>query len=202
MVPYGPGIPQINPAPRLRTIVKPGTPGWVTAVVQTPSRGDAASVLSQLGIVGGGVGLILFVGVGIAQLGVSSPVAATAAMAAFVVGVLGFGMFWWRVFAPNVVSAPSWRYRGVALKGEALRLLEDIDSRFHYAERMVDEVPTGIDWSEVADHVQALMWDSAGHAARITTLDAEIHEMRYAAGAPRRRRSAGSCRSGALSTGA
>lgn len=179
MVPYGPGIPQVNPAPRLHPIIKPGTPRWVTLLVENPL--NAVSAFRQVGIVLGFMGVIVAGGAGVAQLGVRSPAGAVIAMVVLLGALAGLGAVWWRGFAANVVGPPGWKYCGASIRGDALRLLEDIDTRFNYARRMIDEVPTGIEWSDVADDIRALMWDSAGHAARVTALDSEIHEMRYAA---------------------
>ena len=165
----GPGW---TPAPlrALRPIVRPGTPQ------------RAASLLAATGS-----GLPLNLGVLLGLLAATVPGIALALAGADAVGVvLMFAPFVAAVaftarYRHHVVSGPRWQYEGVSLNDATLDLLEDIQGRFDFAHRLVDEVPTGIDWSEVASHVDVLMWESAGHAARVSALDAEVHGLRYAA---------------------
>lgn len=162
----------------LRPIVKPGTPTWPMVVVDP--LGPTAP-LAQVGAVFGMVALIVATGTGLLWLGATAPGLAWGLLVAILMGTIAAGVGIWRRLGPNLVIGPAWKYEGVAIKGEAFKMLEDIDSRFAYAEKMVGEVPTGIDWYEVSPEVRALMWESAGHAARVSALDAEIVEMRYAA---------------------
>jgi hypothetical protein len=80
----------------------------------------------------------------------------------------------------SVVGPMAYRYEGVPLNDAVLDLLEDVQGRFDYAKRNVAEVPTGIDWRDIAPHVQVLMWEAAGHGARVTGLDKELFDLRYA----------------------
>lgn len=80
----------------------------------------------------------------------------------------------------HIVGGPKWELAGKPIDGQAFQLLADIDSRFAYAESNVKKLPTGIKWPEVAADVQALLWEAAKHGADVTSLDAEIFEMRYA----------------------
>ena len=166
------GVPQVPVRQSsLRPIIKPGTPRWIVAVDPTRQIGTlwGAQIAGVLGIMLALVGSI--------QLSTYSPIGGVVGIAAIIAALVAG---WYRV-APNIVMGPGWRYQGVPISGKALSMLEDIDGRFAYAEKMIHEVPTGIEWSEVAPEVQALMWETAGHAARVSALDVEIHEMRYAA---------------------
>lgn len=168
--PYSP-VPETS----LRPIVKPGTPYWVAALVQTQIKREYLPF--QLA---GAVALTLGIAV-VVLLVLVWPILAALVAAVIIGGTTRL----WRAASPNMVSGPAWRYRGVSITGEAFSLLEDIDARFAYAEKLVDQVPTGIAWDEISSEVQALMWESAGHAARVSALDVEIHELRYAsAGTP------------------
>lgn len=173
--------PQHSQAPgtTLRPILQPGVPTWVSGLVGAPS--DTRSALVQAGAVVGFVGLIVGLGAGLSYLGSTAPRLAVVLLVAVVAAGVAGGLAIWRYLLPRVVMGPTWSYRGVRIKGEAFKMLEDIDSRFAYARKMIGEVPTGIDWGEVAPEVQTLMWESAGHAARVSALDTEITEMRYAA---------------------
>lgn len=170
-----------TPAPRssLRPILKPGLAPWVSGLVGAPL--DARSALVQMGGVAGFVGLVLATGAGISYLGTFAPAVAGGLLLVAVAAAVAASFAIWRYLGSRVVMGPNWSYQGVAIKGEAFKMLEDIDSRFAYARKMVGEVPTGIDWDEIAPEVQTLMWETAGHAARVSALDTEITEMRYAA---------------------
>ena len=86
-----------------------------------------------------------------------------------------------REFPNYVVTTFGPRINGVRLSGEPLALLADIENRFDYAHRVINEIPTGIRWSDVASHVEVLLWDAAEHAGRVAELDGELQELRYAA---------------------
>jgi len=55
-----------------------------------------------------------------------------------------------------------------------------VQARFAYAHEQVKRIPTGIDWAEVAEHVDVLLWEAATDAAHLSSLDAELYELRYA----------------------
>lgn len=85
----------------------------------------------------------------------------------------------------NSVGAPDYKFEGVAIEGAALDLLADIQHRFGWAEKMFDEVPTGIRWDEVEGQVRVLLWEAAEHAAKVSALDHESRGLGYAnAGTP------------------
>jgi hypothetical protein len=81
----------------------------------------------------------------------------------------------------DILAGPRWRYKGVPLSDTALDMLEDVQARFDYAHRLIDEVPTGIDWHEVSEDVAVLMWECVEHGARVSALDAELEDMKYSA---------------------
>jgi hypothetical protein len=80
----------------------------------------------------------------------------------------------------DVIAGPDYRLDGVPIEGAALDLLADIQHRFAWAERKFGEVPTGIRWAEVEHDVEVLIWEAAGHAAKVSALDAEIRDLGYA----------------------
>ena len=81
----------------------------------------------------------------------------------------------------DVVGAPRWELAGRPIRGEALEMVKDIHDRFAYAHRVVDDIPTGIEWDEVDHDVRTLLWEAATQAVEVTALDDQIVEMRYAA---------------------
>lgn len=101
--------------------------------------------------------------------------------AVWILAALIAPMVGWAATRANVVGPPSWRYEGVSIDGEALVLLADIQGRFDYAHRLVDDVPTGMDWAEIEPHSEQLLWEATGHAARVSALDVEVSNFRYAA---------------------
>lgn len=144
-----------------------------------PKTNNSGALLYLGGVVGLVALLIGLIGV-VAWIGSAYPLLASILFIGLFGAGAAVGVPAERLYRRQVLSGPTWKYEGVAIKGKALSLLEDIDTRFQYAERMVDEVPTGIDWHEVAGDVRTLMWECAGHAARVSALDTEISEMRYA----------------------
>lgn len=163
----------------LRPILKPGGPRWIGLLAEP--RTDAKFVLTQVGVALGTVAAFVAIIAGISWIGSSSPVLASLLLAGLIGAGFAAGVAGMRQLDAKAVRGPAWEYEGVSIKGEGLALLEDIDSRFRYAERMIGEVPTGIDWNEISGEVRTLMWECAGHAARLSALDTEISEMRYAA---------------------
>jgi hypothetical protein len=125
-------------------------------------------------------GLIWVLAFGIVGILVATNAAAGPALAALFVAATIRGLVALRRSQLELVAGPDWRFQGTPITGDGFSLLEDIDARFAYAERMIDEIPTGIEWNEVRQDVDQLRWDSAGEAAHLSALDVEIHEMRYA----------------------
>lgn len=158
----------------LAPILEPGTPRWVVAMLTaSPKRGliGRQVAMTALAAASFAIAATLFAGGGgVAALGLLFVLLPFVAFAAA-----------WRSYRHSVVLAGSPMYEGVAITGAGLGMLADIQGRFDYAKRMIDEVPTGIDWSEIEADVAALLWDAAGHAARVAALDAEVGELRYAA---------------------
>ena len=160
-------------------IVKPGTPAWVTAAVP---GGKGLKDTPIVGAVGFAVIAAIVVPlavirtplVGILMLVLASLVA---------VGVIIAGAVGGRA----IVGPPNWKINGEAISGGGRELLQDIAARYGYAKRMVAEVPTGIEWSDVNVEVQVLLWDAAEHAARVSALDKDLTDLQYAeAGTPQR----------------
>ena len=157
------------PATSLRPIVKPGASWWVRAMAP---RGHPAL---SAGLTGAAVVFVavLAVAVMVVLWPVVGVVSGVAAAVAFAV--------WLRVVMRDTVLAPTWTVHGQRISGDAFKLLEDIDSRFAYAEGHIRRLPTGIDWREIDQDVRALLWEAAEHGARASALATEIHELRYAA---------------------
>lgn len=153
-------------------IVRPGTSRWKEAIaVAVPTGrtiGHSVIALAMLSVIAMVASVLI----------VNGPAALGYVLMAsvFVLPMIG-----WAVCQRHVVGPPSWRYEGVSIDGEALALLADIQGRFDYAHRLIDDVPTGMDWADVAPHSEQLLWDAAGHAARVSALDVEIGNFRYAA---------------------
>jgi hypothetical protein len=161
-----------QPVPaRIDPIVRPGVPPWTRALaVTTPSELSVRSVGAVLVPIGFLCVAALPGGFAVGLLGtLLSTIAILVAVGAAFVRLQG-----------NVVSAPSYRLRGVTIDGVALDLLADIQNRFRWAEKMFGQVPTGIRWDEVANEVQVLLWDAAEHAATVSALDTEIRNLAYA----------------------
>ena len=79
-----------------------------------------------------------------------------------------------------VVSHHGDRIDDMAITGAAWSLLRDTAIRFEDAKRMIDQVPTGFDWEEIWPDVNVLLWDTAKHAAKVASLDAELEEVKWA----------------------
>lgn len=157
-----------EPRSSIRTIVRPSAPRWLhrsTGLKKTPVRA---------GLVYGG-GLLAYA-LAMGGLVWAAPVAAVAGL----VATLGAGLGLWKRHDRNLVTGFDPTFEGVEIRGTGLRILEAIDQRFEYAEKMIHQVPTGLDWSEIESDTGALLWEAAGNAARVSGLDVEIHELRYA----------------------
>ena len=155
-----------------RPLVRPGTPAWQEAfALPLPTRRTLLPILMMV--------VLLIAGVTVGSLMVVSGLEAPGALV--VAASLSSPVVGWYGTRGNVVGPPNWRYEGVSIDGEALTLLADIQGRFDYAHRLIDDVPTGMDWSEIHPHSEQLTWEAAGHAARVSALDVEMSNFRYAA---------------------
>lgn len=153
----------------LRPIAPPGSPQWLRWAFSSGWRG---AVFRSTAIVIVLLTLTLPLAMGVA--GYRSPAVLLGSCLAGGIAMAGARM-------RRVVRGPSWSVGGVPIEGEAFSLLEDIDHRFAYAERLVDEVPTGIHWEDVRDDVDALLWDAAVQAAELSKVDRDLVDLRYAA---------------------
>lgn len=162
--------------PLRRPIVKPGAPWWapVLGSPMTLAGGASAQFAAVSLVLGGGVGGLLVL--------LAVPWPAPLLGLVMLIGVVTLTALGFRAAPRYVVSRDAPKVGGVELSGAALDLLGDIENRFDYARRLIGEIPTGIVWSEVASHVDVLLWDAAEHAGRLAELDSEIYELRYAAG--------------------
>ena len=155
-----------------RAILRPGTPLWQEAfALPVPTRRTIAPATLIVSV------LVFLIGIGGVLVVGGQPVLGMALIAA----ALAAPLLGWLVARGNVVGPPHWRYEGVSIEGEALTLLADIEGRFHYAHQLIDDVPTGVEWDDVKPHSEQLLWEAAGHAARISALDVEMDAFRYAA---------------------
>ena len=166
----------------MRRIVKPGTPRWQRILGPLADSGPVRR--AQQWLAAAMVGL-MGAGTAVAALGGLAPdtnEAIVIAGAALIFGtptVVGAAAaLAMRRTAAVSPAAPA--LRGVPITGDGLELLDDIDTRFAYAERLVNEIPTGIDWPDVAGSVEALLWEAVEEAATVSAIDAEVHDLRYA----------------------
>lgn len=163
--------PSYNDGPA-NPILRPGTPVWQGAfALPAPTRRTILPTMVMFAVLIGWItfgGLVLVAGHEVIG-------------AALLVGALAAPIIGWYATRGNVIGPPNWRYEGVSIDGEALTLLADIQGRFDYAERLIGEVPAGMDWAEVRPHTEQLLWEAAGHAARVSALDVEMSNFRYAA---------------------
>lgn len=173
MIPLGwsPDQPPARPT-TLRPIWQPGSRPWALAVFSTTLM--PGLIRYQL------AGLVWVLAFGIAGILVAIGAPGAPALAAAFAAATARAIVVLRRSQRAVVSGPGWALDGTPITGDGFDLLEDIDARFAYAQRMIGEIPTGIAWAEVGPDVDQLRWDSAGEAARLSALDVEIHEMRYA----------------------
>jgi hypothetical protein len=86
------------------------------------------------------------------------------------------------------VGPNRWSYKGRPIRGEARALLADAAIRAGETEGFVAKIPTQLDWGQFKPHIEALLWDAAGHCAEITEIDESIAGLRYAhPGTPQQR---------------
>ncbi|HEX7168242.1 MAG TPA: hypothetical protein VF230_14780 [Acidimicrobiales bacterium] len=174
------GSKQASSGTFTRAIAKPGTPEWAVALTAPtrPHKKHAKWLASGLA---GFLGALAPAAYLWSQGTAASIVAGLAVAAAPVVAYGAIA----RRYYESIVTFPAPSLRGVRIRGEGAALLDDIAVRFEYAERLVDEVPTGIDWDEVDEDAKAILWDATEHAARVSALDAELADLHYAeAGTP------------------
>ena len=156
----------------MRPIVKPGTRPWLARlggwawVVSPPTMraSIAFGLLSAIFLVLAALWPVLFV----------LPVLTTVGLAIALVVAH-------RAVGDSIVGPPDWSYAGVPITGDGFRALEEVWGRFDFARRLFAKVPAGIGWFEVEPHVRELLWEAAGHAAKVSALDTEIADLRYAA---------------------
>ena len=168
---WGVPVPGFDDGPK-RAVVRPGTPLWKEALAApVPTRRTIGVSLVMLAL------MLAVICVGSFLIVSGQP----AIGLALIFAALGAPVAGWFASRPSVVAPPAWRYEGVSIEGEALVLLADIEGRFDYAHRLIDQIPAGMEWEDVQPHSQHLLWEAAGHAARVSALDAEMAAFRYAA---------------------
>lgn len=128
-------------------------------------------------VVGGLAALPILIG---AALLATAPLIGWGLILATLTGLAGLITYGVQGGRKHVVSAPNYLYQGVAIEGASLDILADTQRRFLWAERMFSEVPTGIRWAEVANEVDVLLWEAAGHAAKVSAIDVELGRLHYA----------------------
>ena len=168
-------VPYQQEPDRITPIVRPGTPKWKVATAGI-SLGHAPPLTSM-------TMSAVFVGMVFSaiMLSYAQPWPFISMGLFTVLGLVACGTIVVGLHTKHdVVRAPKYAYEGVAIEGKALDVLADVQHRFRWAEKKFGEVPTGIRWSEVADSVGVLLWEAAGHAARVSAIDAELADLGYA----------------------
>jgi hypothetical protein len=157
----------------VKPIVKPGTPAWVRGMASGPqSRPTPWTAINVVAFLAACVGATALMATRTPVGGAVGVVLALAIAVAFATGMLRYNR--------NVVEAPRWRYGRTELAGEGLALLKDIQTRFEYAETFMAELPESFGPVDVDEDVAALLWEAAGHAARVTELDHRLIGLQYA----------------------
>lgn len=164
----------MEPAPpRIQPILRPGASPWAldlgtTLVGGMSPRGVTAVLAAGAPAIAG------------CFLVTTAPVLAVLMIVVSFAAVIGLFAYGFRAKGRDVVSEPDYRFEGVAIEGAALDMLADIQERFRWAERMFREVPAGIRWSEIDHEVRVLLWEAAGHAAKVSAIDVELRALAYA----------------------
>ena len=127
-------------------------------------------------------GVLTFSLATVAMLAVTFAAAAGSAPAAVALGLVatagaaGTGTVDWRL-ARHRVTGLNPTFAGQPIVGEGLDLLTDISRRFAFARRKVDELPDLVDWGDIEPAVEAIRWDAARHAARLSESEARWRDV-------------------------
>jgi hypothetical protein len=151
-------------------IFRPDTPEWVRYFIdESKWRGQGLAVALS-GIV---AFIASFVGVfvGPVALHVVSGVVLAAILAVVIIGAI-------RASRCSVDDA-SWKFEGKPIVGEGRDLIVDAVRHASAIEQYVSEIPTKLDWTQFKPHVEALLWDAAGHAAEVCQLNQQLNDLRY-----------------------
>lgn len=168
-------VPIVDPARQCPPIPRPGTPSWLLALAmigrptRMASRRRPAVTVTTSALIAVAAIVPAFTGY---PGGLVSTIGLTTG--ALLLGVVG------RLGRRHLVADYGDKIDGVAITGEAWALLRDTALRFDDARRMIDQVPTGLDWEEIWPDVNALLWDAAERAAKVAALDAELDEVKWA----------------------
>ena len=171
-----PTASSLPPPPRIEPILRPGASPWLAALAPT---NDGISNRGAVALLGASVSLLVALGL----LVVPGPgrIVGIVLVGAWVLATTVLGSLAIQATKRDLVAAPAYQYRGVAIEGPALDVLADIQRRFRWAEKMFGQVPTGIRWDEVDEQVDVLLWEAAGHAAKVSAIDVELSGLGYAA---------------------
>jgi hypothetical protein len=151
-------------------IFRPDTPEWVRYFVDESKwrgRGLAVPLTGIVAFIAAFVGVF----VGPVALHVASGVVLAAILALVVVGAI-------RASRCSVDEA-SWKFDGKPIVGEGRDLIVDAVRHADAIEQYISEIPTKLDWKQFKPHVEALLWDAAGHAADVCQLNQQLNELRY-----------------------
>lgn len=167
--------PMFDPMRRCPAIPRPDAPRWLlklTTMVRPtpfePRRRNAAAISIGVGVSITTLGL-LFLG----------PVGAF--VSTMLLTASGLSIAPLSAMANRfVLSRHGDRVDGMPITGAGWSLLRDTAVRFEAAKRMIDQVPTGFDWEEIWPDVNVLLWETAKHAAKVSALDAELEQLRWA----------------------
>jgi hypothetical protein len=154
-----------------RPVLDPKIGRWPRAFTEVNeiNRTAVILVLSYLGAVLAGIGLIASGVLALQLMGALVEIVAHGAMGHGVVQAIR-----------HSVGPPSWDYKGQPIVGEARQVLTEAMVRATEAEDFIAEIPTKLDWKQFRPDVDALLWDAAGHAAEVSKLNAELNRYRYA----------------------
>lgn len=116
---------------------------------------------------------------GIAVTAATGPAIGLVVGAGLVGGTGIAGVVDWRL-GRNRVSGRHPALAGQPIVGEGLELLVDISKRFAFAQRKVGELPTLVDWDDIAPAVEAIRWDAARHAAVLSASEDRWRDVAHA----------------------
>ncbi|HZN15357.1 MAG TPA: hypothetical protein VFB78_13890 [Acidimicrobiales bacterium] len=78
------------------------------------------------------------------------------------------------------VTPGEWKYKGQPIVGQARAALVEAATLADEAKSFVAAIPTKLSWEQFRPHVEALLWDAAGHAADVCKLNEQLNKLRHA----------------------